>query len=181
MSKRIEANITCPNCGNQFPFTLFRTIWGEYEENKQLVLSDQINVATCPSCNSRTKIEYPFMYVDVKKQFAVWWEPVSDSQIDQDAIGYAKMFGEGNFYHTAPRIKNWEEFKRIVRRYDSGELKANPIKINQQQQEAFKGVMKGMLKDMKKENKKNSGCLGVFLFLFLLFGTALYGAAKYFL
>ncbi len=121
------------------------------------------------------------MYVDVKKQFAVWWEPVSDSQIDQDAIGYAKMFGEGNFYHTAPRIKNWEEFKRTVRRYDSGELKANPIKINQQQQEAFKGVMKGMLKDMKKENKKNSGCLGVFLFLFLLFGTALYGAAKYFL
>jgi hypothetical protein len=91
------------------------------------------------------------------------------------------MFGEGNFYHTAPRIKNWEEFKRTVRRYDSGELKANPIKINQQQQEAFKGVMKGMLKDMKKENKKNSGCLGVFLFLFLLFGTALYGAAKYFL
>jgi hypothetical protein len=181
MSKRIEANITCPNCGNQFPFTLFRTIWGEYDENKELVLSDQINVAICPSCKSRTKIEYPFMYVDVKKQFAVWWEPVNDPQIDQDAIGYAKMFGEGNFYHKAPRIKNWEEFKRIVRRYDSGELKANPIKISQQQQEEFTGMMKGMLKDMKKQNKKNSGCLSIFVFIFLLIGIALYGAAKYFL
>ena len=52
--------------------------------------------------------------------------------------------------------------------------------LSQQQQEEFTGMMKGMLKDMKKQ-KKNSGCLGVFLFLFLLFGTALYGAAKYFL
>lgn len=33
MSKRVDATITCPKCGKQYPVKLYRTIWGEYEEN----------------------------------------------------------------------------------------------------------------------------------------------------
>ena len=35
MSKRVEAKITCPNCDHQFDFTLYRSIWGEYSENRE--------------------------------------------------------------------------------------------------------------------------------------------------
>jgi Zn ribbon nucleic-acid-binding protein len=58
MSKRIEAKITCPNCRNQFDFTLYRSIWGENPENRELVMSNKINVATCPSCSQPTKLQY---------------------------------------------------------------------------------------------------------------------------
>lgn len=178
MSKRIEATITCPNCAKQFLFTLYRTIWGEYEENKKLVLSDQINVSVCPSCKTRTKIPYPFMYVDVKKQFAIWWEPEYDSQIDKDALDYAKIFGDGNFYHKAPRIKNWEEFKKLVIKYDSGELKANSIRLSQPQQEEFTNLMKSALKDLQKKNKKGSGCLSTMIFLLTITAIIIYESFK---
>jgi transcription elongation factor Elf1 len=58
MSKRLEAKITCPNCNHQFDFTLYRSIWGEYPENRDLVMSDRINVATCPSCGVATKLDF---------------------------------------------------------------------------------------------------------------------------
>jgi transcription elongation factor Elf1 len=171
MSKRIELKITCPNCNTEYQVTVFRTIWGEHEENRNLVMTDKINVVTCPSCHHKIKVPYALMYVDIKKQFAVWWEPAYDAQIDADAIGYAKMFGEGNFYQKAPRIKDWEEFKNTINKYYSGELKANPIKVSPKQEEAFKGLMEGMLKDLKKQNKKKSGCLVMFAFLLIIIAT----------
>jgi Zn ribbon nucleic-acid-binding protein len=69
MSKRIEAKITCPNCSNQFDFTLYRSIWGEYPENRELVMTNQINVASCPSCNHATKLQYPFIYTNANQHF----------------------------------------------------------------------------------------------------------------
>lgn len=173
MSQRIEANITCPICGNNFPFTLYRSIWGEDEQNKELVLSDRINVTTCPSCKSKTKIEYPFLYVDVQKQFAVWWEPHYDLQIDKDSMAYAKMFGEGNYYQKAPRIKDWDEFKKVINQFYSGELNANPITLSQNQMDEFSGRLSNVLKDLEKNNGKNKGCLGSVIFTLLVFGILL--------
>ena len=114
MSKRIEAKITCPNCGNQFDFTMYRSIWGEYPENRELVMTDQINVANCNSCNHSTKLEFPFIYTNANQNFAVWWEPEFDAQIDMDSQGYTQMMGEGNYLATAPRIKSWDDFKNTI-------------------------------------------------------------------
>jgi hypothetical protein len=171
MSKKIDIKITCSNCHINYTATVFRTIWGEHEENRNLVMSDKINIVSCPSCNHRFKVPIALMYVDIKKQFAVWWEPVYDAQIDKDMIGYAQMFGEGNFYQKAPRITDWEEFKNVISKYYSGELKANPMKVSPKQQEAFAGLMNGMLKDLKKQEKKKRGCLGSLIFLFLFIGS----------
>jgi len=101
MSKRIEAKISCPSCGNQFDFTLYRTIWGEYPENRELVMSNKINVSTCPNCKKATKLSYPFMHTNSKQQFAVWWEPEFDHQIGKDSEGYVQMMGAGNYLATA--------------------------------------------------------------------------------
>lgn len=176
MSKRIDANITCPNCSNQFPFTLFRSIWGEYPENRELVMTDKINVATCPLCKVSTKVSFPFIYTNAKQLFAVWWEPEYDPQIDSDSNGYTKMMGAGNYLATAPRVKDWNEFKGTIMKFEKGELQGKAGVVGKEMQDQ----MQGFLKHIKEQNKKkeNSGCLGIIVFLMLITGTVAYGISK---
>lgn len=159
MSKRIEAKITCPNCQNQFDYTLFRSIWGEYPANRELVMKDKINVAICNQCGIATKLNYPFIYTNAKHCFAVWWEPVYDNQIDSDAQGYSLILGKGNYLATAPRIKSWEQFKNTIIQFENGELKGQPAQ------------MEGFVKSIEEKNKKGKGCLGVFLALIIAMTT----------
>lgn len=158
MSKRVDATITCPKCSKQYPVKLFRTIWGEHEENRRLVMNDEINVPTCPHCGFSFKAPYPFMYVDVKEGFAVWWEPQYDAGIDTDAQGYARMFGSNSYYATAPRIKDWEEFKRVINDYYQGKRVGG--KIEKMDMSA--------LRNLATPHKKKSGCLGMALALLAL-------------
>jgi hypothetical protein len=116
MSKQIEAQIGCPNCGFKFPMKLYRSIWIEFPENLELVLSDEINTGTCPSCKSRFHVPFPFLCTNVQKGVAVWYEPHHDPEIDKDMIRYIKEFGPNSFYAKAPRINNWPEFKRAVQK-----------------------------------------------------------------
>jgi predicted RNA-binding Zn-ribbon protein involved in translation (DUF1610 family) len=176
MSKRIEANITCPNCGNQFPFTLFRSIWGEYPENRELVMTDRINVATCSSCNKSIKLPYPFFYTNAKQFFAVWWEPEYDSQIDKDAMGYSKMLGSENYLAAAPRIKDWNEFKETILRFEKGELRGKLGVIGKQMQDQMEGFPKNLTEQNKK--KQNNGCFGMLIILIMLSGTAALSISK---
>jgi len=159
MSKRVEVKITCPSCYYQFDFTLYRSIWGEYPENRELVMSDKINVATCPSCKKYTKLDFPFIYTNAKQFFAVWWEPYYDPQIDEDSKGYNKLMGQGNYLAAAPRIKDWGEFKRTIIKFESGILKGNPGVAS----EEMKGQMEGFLKHLQDKNikKEKSGCFGM--------------------
>ena len=177
MSKRIQVKLTCPNCSNQFDFTLYRSIWGKYPENRELVMTNQINVATCPSCNHSSKIEYPFIYTEHNQHFAVWWEPENDAEIDRDTEEYVKIFGEGNYFATAPRIKSWSEFKDTILKFENGELKGKPIVMSKNKN----NQISEFTKQTKDQNtKKSSGCLGVALILIVLSSTLLYGMSKIF-
>lgn len=178
MSKRIEAKINCPACGNQFDFTLYRTIWGEYPENRDLVMSNRINVATCPSCKKETKLEFPFMYTNSKQQFAVWWEPEFDQQIGKDSEGYVQIMGAGNYLATAPRVKDWNDFKDTILKFENGELKAKPAKISKEMEDQMQGFLKHL---QEKNKKKNSGCLGVTLILIVSGTSIIFGLVKIFL
>ena len=178
MSQRIEAKITCPNCHHQFDFTLYRSIWGEYPENRELVMTDKINVTTCPSCNVATKLIYPFIYTNTNQKFAVWWEPEYDVQIDSDKVGYVKMLGEGNYLATAPRIKNWKEFKDTIIKFENGELKGESDQISKD----IKAQMQGFTKHLQEKNtkKQNTGCLGVLFFIIGLSSSMVYCVTKFF-
>lgn len=171
MSKRVEARITCPFCGHQFDFSLYRSIWGEYPENRELVMSDKINVANCPSCRKSTKLDYPFIYTNAKQFFAVWWEPHYDPQIEQDSQGYSRMMGQGNYLATAPRIKDWEEFKQTIIKFENGILKGNPGAISKEMKEQMNGFLKHLQEKNKKKEK--SGCLGTFLLIITLLSSIL--------
>ena len=160
MSKKIEAKVTCPNCQHQFDFTLYRSIWGEYPENRELVMSDKINVATCSKCGTASKLPFALIYTNADRHFAVWWEPSYDAQIDADTMLYTQTLGEGNYMATAPRIKDWEEFKNTIIKFEKGELEGKPAVMSSELQDK----MQGFLKHIENQNKqsKSSGCLLVF-------------------
>ena len=61
------------------------------------------------------------------------------------------MFGEKSFYATAPRVKDWEEFKRTINRYYSVELVGGPVERM----------------DFGIGSNKKNGCLSVILLLIL--------------
>jgi len=94
MSKKIPAEIQCPSCHNKFNVELYRTIWFEEPKNRELIFSDEINAVTCPSCKKKTKLEFPFLATNVKKEIAIWYEPYHDAEIDKDIALYKANMGK---------------------------------------------------------------------------------------
>lgn len=160
MSKKLDAIIKCPQCSNKYDVKLYRTVWGEYKDMRDMVLNDKVNICTCPHCNYSFKAPYPFMYVDVKAGFAVWWEPTHDTGIDSDTAAYARMFGAKSYYATAPRVQDWQEFKNTIMKYYRGELVGG--KVEKMDFSALK----------QTSNTKGRGCV-LSLLLILVTGVSL--------
>ena len=124
MSKRLDAKINCPKCHHEYDFTVYRSIWGEIPENRDLVMSDKINVAKCPSCEHSVKLEVPLMYTNTNQGFAVWWEPHHDPQIDieiQESEKNIPYLKHAQYLVKAPRIKDWGKFKDTIIQFENGE------------------------------------------------------------
>lgn len=168
MSQQVDIVATCPKCGKQYQKKLFRTVWGEHESIRNAVMSDNINICTCPDCGFSFHAPMAMMYVDAPAKFAVWWEPVYDSSIEEMTAGFARMLGPGNYYENAPRITDWEEFKETINKYYSGELKGQSDEVTKRQATAMTGVMENLIKDLEKKKKKNSGCMVVFTMIVIV-------------
>lgn len=112
MSKRIPAQLECPECNHQFSINLYRSIWVEEPENRKLITENLINRFSCPKCDFLVHVDYAFFATNVKKGFAIWYEPYPDEQIDKDVKDYIKHMGANSFYALAPRVSDWETFKR---------------------------------------------------------------------
>lgn len=125
MSKILEANITCPYCGHSFDVKVYRSIWGEYPENRHLVFSDQINAETCPSCDLRMKLPCPLFYTNADQRFAVWYEPTHDPVVDEDVRAYDAMGSRFDYLASAPRVRDWEAFKNTIRKFEEGRRRTN--------------------------------------------------------
>jgi hypothetical protein len=148
MSMKINITVSCSNCNREYPTKIFRTIWGENPSNREIVFNDTINTVKCPDCRLTVKIPGSLLYVDADQQFAVWYEPTKDPQIDKDTKDYNKTFNYGNFYATAPRMADWEEFKLTINKFEKGELKAKPITN---------------MKGLGRTHKTKTGCFTILL------------------
>lgn len=168
MSQQVQVTVTCPKCGKQYQEKLFRTVWGEHESMRNAVMNDNINICKCPHCGYSFHAPMAMMYVDVQKRFAVWWEPEYDSNIEETTAAFAKMLGAGNFYETAPRITDWDEFKDTIKKYYSGELKGQSDEVTRRQDAVFSAMAKNFSTNSHKKN--NSGCMVVALAVFALIG-----------
>lgn len=161
MSRLVEFGIECPKCKQYYQTKVWRTLWGDGCTASDFTsrLKDDTNVVTCPHCGHSFRLPLGMMYVDCKAGFAVWYEPQPDPGIDNDARQYAAMFGPDSYYAKAPRIKDWDEFKRTIYRYYTGELKANPVSKFD-----FGAVKK---QSPQPPTPSKSGCLGMALLLII--------------
>lgn len=147
MSKQIEAMITCPSCRHEFKTSLYRTLWVEYPELRTALLNDEINSVTCPKCNRRTRLQFPFLCTNVHKEIAIWYEPYHDTAIDKDIELYAAKFGAHSFYAKAPRIMHWLAFKEKFLEMEIAADGRHPPR--QAPSPAPKASMAGYLQSMK--------------------------------
>ena len=150
MSKQIEAEVGCPNCGNKFKTTLYRSLWVEDRDNRVRLMNDEINSVTCPSCKTTTRVEFPFLCTNVKRGIAIWYEPYHDPAIDTDIAQYSKHFGSSSFYARAARISNWEEFKRKLTELEALSAGSTPRVTPSPDLESF---FKGFVRSLKTPNK----------------------------
>ena len=154
MSKRLDATITCPKCSHNFLTKLYRTLWVEDPDNMALVLNDQVNTITCPRCNLYHRLEFPFLCTNVKRGFALWYEPYHDRQIDKDAADFHKHMGADSFYAKAPRVSDWEEFKRKLLELDASS--PNQLPTAKEFPEMQKSLA-GFVRYIEQQKKKQQG------------------------
>jgi hypothetical protein len=126
MSQRIQITFTCPYCDTKAETEIFRTIWGEKPQNRELVFTDKINRLTCVRCGRTSFAASSLMYTNAELHFAVWYEPEYDPQIDAEMIKYAEIYKQKgpaySYLQAPPRVRDWEEFKAMIRRYECGEF-----------------------------------------------------------
>ena len=164
MSKRLPLRVDCPKCGLGHVFEAYRSVWAETSGNREMVFSCEVNVFTCPQCDARVYVPFPFMYVDMKNNFAVWWEPMHDPTIDRDRDDYERCFGEGNFYAAAPRIQRYDIFLKVISEFESGMRVGKPISLNPQE------IALSFRDATSSETAKNgrSGCFGGIAFIMVV-------------
>lgn len=120
MSMILDACITCPSCGHSFDAKVYRSIWGEVPENRQLVFSDRVNNELCLGCGAQLKLPFALFYTNRDREFAVWYEPYHDPVVDEDARGYAEVYGADYYLACAPRVRDWDEFKSAIQDFEDG-------------------------------------------------------------
>ena len=52
-------------------------------------------------------------------------------------VGFSKMLGHGNYYETAPRISDWEEFKETINRSIVVNSKDNQKRLQEDKKRLF--------------------------------------------
>lgn len=133
---------------------LYRSLWVENPENKALVLNNEINAMTCPKCKFHQRLEFPFLCTNVKRGFALWYEPYPDPQIDKDVADYRKHMGPDSFYAKAPRISDWEAFKRkLLEMEASAPQQAAPVNVSPEMQKKMAGFVT-YLEQRNKQKKQ---------------------------
>jgi hypothetical protein len=114
MSATVPAEVTCPQCRERFRVTLYRTLWIEQPDKRDLIFSDKVNIVTCPSCHWAERLEFPLLATNAGRGIAVWYEPYRDDQIDRDLAQYDRLLGKNSFLARAPRIREWWRFKEAI-------------------------------------------------------------------
>lgn len=181
MSKKTPAEIQCPSCNSKFDVELFRTIWIEEPKNRELIFNNEINAVTCPACKKKTRLEFPFLCTNVKKEIAVWYEPYHDAEIDKDVSLYKAKMGENSFYAQAPRIQDWEEFKKKIVELERKGSGASKVTLSDDMAASFSGFVNKIEKENEKRKypyfiKHLSTTKGRLIYSFLPFLLLLFGS-----
>lgn len=79
----MHTQIACPNCGTPFTAEIHQVIdVGRQPELKRMLLSGQLNVAVCPSCQTPTQLSSALLYHDPAHELFMVYVP-QELQLDQ--------------------------------------------------------------------------------------------------
>ena len=127
MSQKVKMIFECPSCKTEFSAEIFKTLWIEFPENRELVFKNSVNLVTCTGCGSPIKIETPLLCTNIKMNFAVWYDPRHDEHVTEEIRKYVKVLGADTYFATAPRIPDWEDFKSTLLKYEQGVIVNKPL------------------------------------------------------
>ncbi len=105
MSQPERKTITCPKCGSEIEFTLWKSINTDMSFAIDDIISGKLFFVECESCGHVTRVDYPMLFNDMIHQVMISYEFSSDksSQNDLDGIGqFAKIMSP--FYRNGIRI-----------------------------------------------------------------------------
>lgn len=127
MSSKIETTVKCPSCGRDVKATVYKSIWGEYPENRRFIYDDRINAPICTGCKNKIYLQTSLFYNNPRKLIAAWYEPIKDySNIHPQNKELNRMLGAHADYMTnAIRIKDWSDFKKHIKNKENDNDKAD--------------------------------------------------------
>lgn len=96
MSRIRYEKINCQDCGYVGDYKIYDSINIDEESKydrffKRKIIDSSLFLYTCPKCNSKCYIEYPFLYNDVKNNFMVWCLPDNATQTEIDNVKRVDM------------------------------------------------------------------------------------------
>lgn len=96
MSRIHMEKVTCPDCGTSGEFKVYDSINIDDEAKinpmfKRKIIDHSLFLYSCPRCQSKFYIEYPFLYNDVKNNFMVWCLPDNATQSEINNVKRVNM------------------------------------------------------------------------------------------
>ena len=81
-TESVQAQVTCPNCGQQGSFDMYPMIDTQADPDmKQAVRDRSAFTYECPNCGEKTPIDYGFLYQQPEDSLIVHYVP--DEQYNQ--------------------------------------------------------------------------------------------------
>ncbi|MEB2774563.1 CpXC domain-containing protein [Algoriphagus sp. D3-2-R+10] len=116
MSKLVNYSIPCPQCKVISEQKIFHSVNTNIDDIAEKLLRDEINFVRCNKCGNSFHVKAGFLFNNIKKMYAVYYNPTSFEENERESQNIKKMLGD-NFYLANPtRFKDWEQFKVEVRK-----------------------------------------------------------------
>lgn len=84
-SERENLTVQCPSCGQSVSTEVVYIIEPESPE-LELLMTGQINLATCEACNTAFLMQTPLLYRDDEDRFIAYYMPVEDDEKQEEAV-----------------------------------------------------------------------------------------------
>ncbi len=117
------SDVTCAHCSHRFKVKLRQRFDATQPGDREMIFNDTAVVVVCPRCKLGTRKAFFLVYVDKDHQFAVFYDPfTSDHLID---VFTNVLSAYEPYYVCAPRISDWEEFKKTIVEFETGKRRVS--------------------------------------------------------
>jgi hypothetical protein len=129
MSKSVSYNIPCPECKEFGEYQIFHSVNTNLFDVISKLLNDKINFVKCEHCGNIFHVKTGLLFNNMEKMYAIYYNPDSFELNEKESIDIKRMLGD-NFYLANPsRFKDWELFKKELKRKEGIVKKVNLVNV----------------------------------------------------